>query len=83
MKKEEKVVQPPHPPYFSLLGPCDFVLVPRLKMLAGRRYNNRTALESDIFLWSISVDEYKEAFRNWIRRQQKGRAQGDYFGKMK
>ena len=65
--KQEKVVELPHPPYSPDLVPCDS----RLKIhLAGRKYQTRKNLGSAIFqcLNSIPRKDYKNAFKNWIKR---------------
>ena len=84
---KEKVVQLPHPPYSPDLSPCDFFLFPRLKkMLAGRRYNSKSALGSAVHqcLNSIPVKDYQAAFTDWISRLQKCvSVNGDYFEGMK
>ena len=72
--KEEKVVQPSHPPYSPDLSPCDFFLFPLLKKtLSGRRYESRSALGSAIYqrLQGIPKKAYFSAFTEWISRLEK------------
>ena len=46
--KEEKVVQLSHPPYSPDLSLCDFFLFHLLKKtLSGRRYESRSAVDSE------------------------------------
>ena len=65
--KQEKVVELPHPPYSPDLAPCDSRLI---KHLAGRKYQTRKNLGLAIFqcLNSIPRKDYKNAFKNWIKR---------------
>ena len=78
--KKEKVTVLPHPPpppppppthththpYSPDLAPCDFFLFPKLKVfLAGRKYQSRQALGSDIHQYLITVPKsaYRDAFK--------------------
>ena len=65
--KQEKVVELSHPPYSPDLAPCDSGLK---KHLAGRKYQTRKNLRSAIFQCpnSIPRKDYKNAFKNWMKR---------------
>ena len=85
--KEEKVVQLFHPPYSPDLSPCDFFLIPLVKkILSGRRYESRSALDSSIYqcLQGIPKKAYFSAFTKLISRFEKCvSVKGEYFEGLK
>ena len=70
-----------HPPYSPDLSPCDVFLFGRLKMIRGRRFEDREVLENEvrrIFYREIQTGEYSKAMEDLIHRWQKCvSAQGD------
>ena len=85
--KKKKVTVLPHPPYSPDLAPYDFFLFPKLKaFLAGRKYQSRQALGSDIHQYLITVPKsaYRGAFKKWIHRLKLCIfSHGEYFEGMK
>ena len=67
--KKEKVTVLPHPLYSPDLVPCDFFLFPKLKaFLAGRKYQSRQALGSDIHQYLITVQHSCQVTLNSVQR---------------
>ena len=76
-----------HPPYSPDLSPCDFFLFGRLKkMIRGRHFEDRQALEKEvrrICYREIQMEEYSKAMEDLIRRWQKCvSVHGDYVEKV-
>jgi hypothetical protein len=58
----------PHPPYSLGLAPCDFTLLPKVKMkLKGRRFETVSDIqrESQAVLNSIKENDCHGAFEAW------------------
>ena len=85
--KRTKVTILPRPPYSPDHAPSDFFLFPKLKsFLAGRKYQSRHALASDMHQYLISVPKsaYRAAFKKWIHRLKLCISNhGEYFEGMK
>jgi hypothetical protein len=73
----------PHPPYSPDLAPCDFALLPKLKMkLKGRRLETVSIIqrESQAVLDSFQDNDFHDAFDAWKKRWDRCIcSQGDYF----
>jgi hypothetical protein len=56
----------PHPPYSPDLAPCDFFLLPKIKLkLKGRRFdtNEEMQAESQRVLDTLTEKDFQEAFQ--------------------
>jgi transposase len=77
------IVIVPHPPYTPDLAPCDFALLPKLKMkLKGRCFQIVSDIqrESQAVLDSIKENDFHGAFEVCKKRRDRCiRSQGDYF----
>jgi hypothetical protein len=73
----------PQPPYSPNLVPCDFFLLPKMKLkLKGRRFDTMEEIqaESQRVLDSLTEKGFQEAFQKWRRRwDQCLHAGGNYF----
>jgi hypothetical protein len=64
----------PHPPYSPVLTPCDFFLLPKMKLqLKGRRFGTieKIQVESQAVLDTLTEKNFQEAFqkrRRWWGR---------------
>jgi hypothetical protein len=72
----------PHPAYSPYLAPCDFTLIPKLKMkLKGRRFETMSDIQRELqaVLDSIKEHYFHSAFEAWKKRWDRCiRSQGDY-----
>jgi hypothetical protein len=58
----------PHPPYSSVLAPCDFALFPKLKMKLKERHFETVSdvqTESQMILDSIKKNGFHGPFEVW------------------
>jgi hypothetical protein len=61
----------PHPSYYPDLAPCDFFLLPKMKLkLKGRRFDTIEEIqaESPRVLDTVIEKDFKEAALKWKRR---------------
>jgi histone-lysine N-methyltransferase SETMAR len=73
----------PHPPYSLDLAPCDFALLPKLRMkLKGRCFETVSDIrrESQVVLDSIKENDFHGAFEAWKKLWDRCiHSHGDYF----
>jgi hypothetical protein len=61
----------PNQPYSTDLAPCDFFLLPKIKLKLKRRRLDTTEeiqAESHRVLDTLTEKDFKKAFQNWRRR---------------
>ena len=70
-KRQEGVVNLPHPPHSPDLAPCDFFLFPRIKRaLRGQRFTNHAQIQTAVNyrLQGILQNEFRATFISWQHR---------------
>jgi hypothetical protein len=79
---KNEMVLIPHPPYSPHLAPCDFYLLPKIKLkLKGRRFDTtEIQVDSQTVLNTLTEKDFQEAFQKWRRRWDRClHAGGNYF----
>jgi hypothetical protein len=76
---KNKMAVVPHPPYSPDLAPCNFFLIPKMKIkLKGRRFDTVEVIQAEpqTVLNTLTKKDFGDAFQKWDRCM---RSQGDYF----
>ena len=73
----------PHPAYSPDLAPCDFCMIPKMKLrLKGQHFVSIEEIqaESQQVLNTLTPEDFSECFQKWQNHRDRCiQAQGDYF----
>jgi hypothetical protein len=80
---EKQNVFHPHPPYYPGLAPCDFLLLPKMKLKLKEHWfdtSGEIQIKSQIVLDTLTEYDFQVAFQKWRRRWDRSlHAGGNYF----